>query len=63
MGAIGDFLRTCRIRELSPAMTEWYSEKVKELRTKNGMPSETAIREVIKEIEAKHPLPEETKTE
>jgi hypothetical protein len=44
-------------------MTERYSEKVKELRTKNGMPSETAIREVIKEIEAKHPLPEEAKAE
>ena len=63
MGAIGEFLRTCRIRKLSLAMTERYSEKVKELRTKNGMPSETAIREVIKEIEAKHPLPEEAKAE
>ena len=63
MSAIGEFLKTCRLRGLSLDMIEQYSEKVKEIRTKAGKPNETAIREVIKEIEAKHPLPEEAKTE
>lgn len=63
MSAIGKFLKTCRIRDLSLDTIKSYSAKVKELRTKMGKPEELAIMEVIKEIEAKHPLPEEAKAE